>query len=118
MNQNCSTEVITASGKFTFHGQYMSRCEAKKLCAESGGILAPVTNKEDAEAIYETMRAGQHEGFTKVLTSTSSVSKSLLAAKASKKEFFQTEWFGTKLFTRAFIQNRQLAPAVCLRAVQ
>ena len=63
MDPNCSTEVITPTGKFTFHKNYnMSICEAKKFCAKKGEILAPITNEEDALAIYETMHAGAHAG--------------------------------------------------------
>ena len=40
----------------------MSDSEARKLCAKNSGILAPITNKEDAEAIYKTIKMGQHEG--------------------------------------------------------
>ena len=49
----CTTVVNTASGEFTFHSEVMSRCEAKKFCKKEGGILAPVTNREDLNALKE-----------------------------------------------------------------
>ena len=62
MDQSCSTEVVTSTGKFTFHKEEMSMCEAKKFCAKKGEILAPITKKEDALAIYRTIQAGTHKG--------------------------------------------------------
>ena len=61
MDPSCFTEVVTSTGKFTFHKETMSICEAKKFCAKKGEILAPITNKEDALAIYRTIQAGDHE---------------------------------------------------------
>ena len=62
MNQSCTTQVTTPSGRFTFHEQRMSICEAKKFCAEKNEILAPITNEEDSLAIARTIREGDHEG--------------------------------------------------------
>ena len=62
MNQSCSSEVTTPTGRFTLHQEKMSMCEAKKVCAGKGEILAPITNKEDFSAVYKTLLAGDHEG--------------------------------------------------------
>ena len=62
MNQSCTTQVTTPSGRFTFHEQRMSICEAKKFCAEKNEILAPITNEEDSLAIARTIHEGDHEG--------------------------------------------------------
>ena len=62
MNQSCSTQVATPTGKFTFHKEKLSMCEAKKFCAGKGEILAPITNEEDFAAVHKTLRAGYHEG--------------------------------------------------------
>ena len=51
--RTCTTVVNTASGEFTFHSEVMSRCEAKKFCKKQGGILAPVTNRQDLNALKE-----------------------------------------------------------------
>ena len=47
------TSVTTSSGKFTFHAYYLSKKEAKKVCKKEGGILAPVTNRADLEALHK-----------------------------------------------------------------
>ena len=60
MNPNCATEVTTPSGKFTFHKEMVSICEAKKFCAEKGEILAPVTNKADFDALLRVMQTGNN----------------------------------------------------------
>ena len=62
INQSCPSEVTTPTGKFTFHNEKMSMCEAKKFCAAKGEILAPITNKEDFSAVYKTLLSGDHEG--------------------------------------------------------
>ena len=62
INQSCPSEVTTPTGKFTFHQEKMSMCEAKKFCAAKGEILAPITNKEDFSAVYKTLLSGDHEG--------------------------------------------------------
>ena len=60
MNPNCVTEVVTPTGKFTFHDQQLSVCEAKKICASKGEILAPITNRADFEALYRVTQMGNH----------------------------------------------------------
>ena len=62
MNQSCRTQVVTSTGKFTFHKEKLSMCEAKKFCAGKGEILAPITNEEDFAAVHKLLRAGCHEG--------------------------------------------------------
>lgn len=47
----CSNSVTTPTGKFTFHTEQATRCEAIKICKENGGILAPFTNKQDIDAV-------------------------------------------------------------------
>ena len=61
-HKSCASEVITRSGKFTFYRQEMSICEAKKFCARREGILAPITNKEDFDALHRAAKAGNHPG--------------------------------------------------------
>ena len=60
MNPNCATEVTTPTGKFTFHDQGVTVCEAKKICASKGEILAPITNRADFDALYRVTQAGNH----------------------------------------------------------
>ena len=62
MNSSCSREVFTATGKFTFHDQLVSICEAKKICAENDEILAPITNKQDYDAVMTVAKSGNHPG--------------------------------------------------------
>ena len=47
----CPKSITTATGKFTFHTEKVTRCEAKKICKYNGEILAPLTNKEDIDAV-------------------------------------------------------------------
>lgn len=62
MTPSCITQVTTPTGKFTFHQQTMSVCEAKKACALKGEILAPVTNGADFDALHKVMKEGNHPG--------------------------------------------------------
>ena len=62
MNPNCTTEVITSTGKFTFYSETMSVCEAKKFCGKKGEILAPITNKNDFDELYKVTQMGNHPG--------------------------------------------------------
>ena len=48
---SCSTTVTTPTGKFTYHDETVSYCEAKEKCAEKGEILAPLTNFDDVDAL-------------------------------------------------------------------
>ena len=54
-NKHCEdTSVTTTSGKFTFYPEKMvTRKEAKKFCKKEGGILAPITNRADLEALHK-----------------------------------------------------------------
>ena len=60
MNSSCSKEVFTATGKFTFHNEQVWICEAKKICAKNDEILAPITNKQDYDAIMKVAKMGNH----------------------------------------------------------
>ena len=60
MDPSCATEVTTPTGKFTFYGEIVSVCEAKKVCAEKGEILAPITNRADFEALLRVTQTGNH----------------------------------------------------------
>ena len=51
----CKTEVTTKSGRFTFYNEQVRGCQAKLKCLERGEILAPITNKEDLDAITGIM---------------------------------------------------------------
>ena len=62
MKPSCNTEVTTPTGKFTFHFQRMSYCEAKKFCAEKNEILAPITNRNDFDVLKKAVIAGNHPG--------------------------------------------------------
>ena len=57
---SCATEVTTPTGKFTFYGEDVSVCEAKKVCAAKGEILAPITNMDDQKALYRVTQEGNH----------------------------------------------------------
>ena len=48
---SCKNQVTTKSGTFTFHLDMVTYCEAKKICASKGEIVAPITNREDLEAV-------------------------------------------------------------------
>ena len=60
INPSCSTELVTPTGKFTFHDEEVSICEAKKICAKNGEILAPITNRQDYNAIIKVTKMGNH----------------------------------------------------------
>ena len=60
MNPKCATEVNTPSGRFTFHKDRMSVCEAKKFCAQRGEILAPITNQADFDALHKAVVEGNN----------------------------------------------------------
>ena len=62
MKQSCNTEVTTPTGKFTFHFQKLSMCQAKKFCAEKNEILAPITNKKDFDALKKAITQGNYPG--------------------------------------------------------
>ena len=49
----CSDSVETSTGTFTFYEEDLSFCEAKLKCIAHGQILAPVTNRMDADKIIE-----------------------------------------------------------------
>ena len=50
---SCINSVTTNTGTFTFHKESLTRCEAENRCLKRGEILAPVTNKEDADALVK-----------------------------------------------------------------
>ena len=54
-NKLCNdTSITTSSGKFTFYPKnWLSRKEAKKFCEKKDGILAPITNRPDLEALHK-----------------------------------------------------------------
>ena len=48
------TSITTSSGKFTFYPQkFLTVDEAKKFCKKEGGILAPITNRDDFETLHK-----------------------------------------------------------------
>ena len=49
----CSNSVETSTGTFTFFEDYVTFCQAKLRCIALGQILAPVTNRADADKIVE-----------------------------------------------------------------
>ena len=49
----CSNVVSTSTGTFTFYGDFVSSCQARRKCIEKGQILAPITNRYDADKIVE-----------------------------------------------------------------
>ena len=53
---NCSNSVTTDTGTFTFHAEFMTRCEAKKKCKSLGQILAPLRKKSDLIAIEKWLK--------------------------------------------------------------
>ena len=61
---SCKSQVTTKSGTFTFHDQLLSYCKAKKFCASEGEILAPITNKENLEALKKVTRQSCFKGKT------------------------------------------------------
>ena len=50
--KNCKV-VTTNTGVFTFHEEQVPRGVAKRKCNEEGGILAPVTNYQDSQALMK-----------------------------------------------------------------
>ena len=50
---NCIKEITTPSGVFTFYGEKVEKCVARKKCAEKGQILAPIMSTEDAQALLQ-----------------------------------------------------------------
>ena len=62
MTPSCTTQVTTQTGRFTFYFKKMSICEAKKFCAEKNEILAPITNRNDFDAVKKIIKAGNHPG--------------------------------------------------------
>ena len=47
----CQNSVTTKSGTFTFFDEFVTHCQAEKKCKKRGEILAPVTNRKDANKI-------------------------------------------------------------------
>ena len=48
------TSITTSSGKFTFYPEKsLTVDEAKKFCKKEGGILAPITNRDDFETLHK-----------------------------------------------------------------
>ena len=48
------TSITTSSGKFTFYpAKSLTVIEAKNFCKKEGGILAPITNRNDFEALHK-----------------------------------------------------------------
>ena len=50
---DCNNVVKTKTGTFTFFHDLLPVCEAKLKCFERGEILAPVTNKRDANKVVK-----------------------------------------------------------------
>ena len=50
---NCIKQITTPSGVFTFYGEEVEKCVARKRCAEKGQILAPILSTEDAQALLQ-----------------------------------------------------------------
>ena len=57
----CKSSFTTSSGKFTAYPELASKCEAEKLCADKGQILAPFTTKEDVQAVTDMFRNNGEE---------------------------------------------------------
>ena len=49
----CENTVRTKSGVFTFHAASVTKCEAENRCLKMGQILAPVTNRKDANKLLK-----------------------------------------------------------------
>ena len=47
----CDTTVTTPTGVFTYYDGDVTHCQAKVACIKKGQILAPVTNKQDLDAL-------------------------------------------------------------------
>ena len=57
----CKSSFTTSSGKFTAYPELASKCEAEKLCADKGQILAPFTTKEDVQAVTDMFQNNPKE---------------------------------------------------------
>ena len=51
----CKNTVETETGLFTIHDEKFTRGAAKLKCAESGEILAPLTNQKDVQALVDAI---------------------------------------------------------------
>ena len=52
----CSHSVTTKTGTFTAYMDMVSRCQAEKRCKKRGEILAPISNRRDANKIMKLFR--------------------------------------------------------------
>ena len=61
--------LSTSSGTFTVYHKKLTKCEAKKFCRDKGHILAPVTTKQDKDALLELLHptCEEHYGATTYL---------------------------------------------------
>ena len=51
--KNCGNTVTTASGTYTFYNEEITKDESAKLCKKHGGIIAPLNNQEEFDAVHK-----------------------------------------------------------------
>ena len=56
-------KVKTSTGVFTFHEEEVKKCKAKRICAEKGEVLAPLTKHRDRKRIQKALKFDDDECF-------------------------------------------------------
>ena len=54
---SCPNSVTTKTGTFTFHEESVTRCQAELNCYKRGELLAPITNRRDANKIVKFFKS-------------------------------------------------------------